>query len=77
MFFSDVGSTVMKMLADARGMSIEEADKMELVEKFSTMPPHPEAPAALRGRFRLFTLIDNLPEVQTRRLEHPGIVLRA
>ena len=41
------------------------------------MPPHPEVPAALRklrdAGFRLFTLTDNLLEVQTRQLEDGGI----
>jgi 2-haloacid dehalogenase len=41
------------------------------------MPPYPEVPAALQklgdAGFRLFTLTDNLPEVQTRQLEHGGI----
>ena len=62
----------MKMLADTRGIKIGDADKKELTEKFSTMPPHPEVPAALRklrdAGFRLFTLTDNLLEVQTRQL---------
>ena len=75
--FTDIGSAVMKMLADTRGIKIEEADKKELVEKFSTMPPHPEVPAALKRLretgFRLFTLTDNLLEVQTRQLKHGGI----
>ena len=76
--FTDIGSAVMKMLADTRGIKIDEKDKEELTEKFSTMPPHPEVPAALRklhnAGFRLFTLTDNLLEVQTRQLEHGGIV---
>ena len=42
------------------------------------MPPHPEVPAALHklrdAGFRLFTLTDNLLEVQTRQLKHGGIV---
>jgi 2-haloacid dehalogenase len=39
------------------------------------MLPHPEVPAALRNAgFRLFTLTDNLLEVQTRQREHGGIV---
>jgi 2-haloacid dehalogenase len=75
--FTDIGSAVMKMLADTRGIRIRDADKKELVEKFSTMPPYPEVPAALQklgdAGFRLFTLTDNLPEVQTRQLEHGGI----
>jgi 2-haloacid dehalogenase len=76
--FTDIGSAVMKMLADTRGIRIGDADQKELVEKFSTMPPHSEVPAALQklraAGFRLFTLTDNLLEVQTRQLEHAGIV---
>jgi len=76
--FTDIGSAVMKMLADTRGIRIGDKDRKELTERFSTMPPHPEVPAALRklrdAGFRLFTLTDNLLEVQTRQLEHGGIV---
>jgi 2-haloacid dehalogenase len=76
--FTDIGSAVMKMLADTRGIKIGDKDGQELTEKFSTMPPHPEVPAALRklrdAGFRLFTLTDNLLEVQTRQLEHGGII---
>jgi 2-haloacid dehalogenase len=76
--FTDIGAAVMKMLADTRGIRIGEGDKRELTEKFSTMPPYPEVPGALRklrdAGFRLFTLTDNLLEVQTRQLEHGGIV---
>jgi len=75
--FTDIGSSVMKMLADTRGIKISDADKKELTERFSTMPPYPEVPPALRklraAGFRLFTLTDNLLEVQTRQLEHGGI----
>ena len=67
--FTDIGSAVMKMLADTRGIRIDERDRKELTERFSTMLPHPEVPAALRklrdAGFRLFTLTDNLLEVQT------------
>jgi len=76
--FTDVGSAVMRMLADTRGIKIDASDEKELTERFSTMPPHPEVPAALRrlrdAGFRLFTLTDNLLEVQTRQLAHGGIV---
>ncbi len=76
--FTDIGSAVMKMLADTHGIKIGDKDKKQLTEKFSTMPPHPEVPVALRklrgAGFRLFTLTDNLLEVQTRQLEHGGII---
>ena len=69
---TDIGSAVMKMRTRM------DKDKKELAEKFSTMPPHAEVPAALRklrdAGFRLFTFTDNLLEVQTRQLEHGGIV---
>jgi 2-haloacid dehalogenase len=76
--FTDIASAVMKMMADTRHIEIDDRDKRELTENFSTMPPYPEVPAALRklrdAGFRLFTLTDNLLEVQTRQLEHAGIV---
>jgi 2-haloacid dehalogenase len=68
----------MKMLADTRGIRIPQAYTKELVEHFSTMPPHPEVPTAVpklrAAAFRLFTLTQNLLDVQTRQLEHRGIV---
>jgi 2-haloacid dehalogenase len=75
--FTDIGSAVMKMMADTRGIKITAADRAELTERFSTLPPYPEVPGALRklrsAGFRLFTLTDNLLEVQTRQLEQGGI----
>jgi 2-haloacid dehalogenase len=76
--FTDIGAAAMTMLAKTRGIRIDKTHRREFVEKFSTMPPHREVPAALRrlsdAGFRLFTFTDNLPEVQTRQLEHGGIV---
>jgi 2-haloacid dehalogenase len=75
--FTEIGSAVMKMLADAEGITIRDNDKRELTEKFSTMPPYPEVPAALQrlrnAGFRLFTLTNNLVEVQARQLERGRI----
>jgi 2-haloacid dehalogenase len=76
--FTDIGAAVLKMQADVRGVKVSEADREELIEKFSTMPPHPEVTQALRklrtAGFRLFTLTDNLIEVQERQLTHGGII---
>lgn len=76
--FTDIGAAALTMLAGVRGIKITDADKAELTEKFSTMPPHPEVPGALRklreAGFRLFTLTDNLIEVQRRQLEHGKII---
>lgn len=76
--FTEIGAAVLQMLADTRSVRITAADKKELTDKFATMPPHPEVPEALRklrsAGFRLFTLTDNLLEVQGRQLEHGGII---
>jgi 2-haloacid dehalogenase len=75
--FTDIGAAVMKMLADTHGITILDEDKMELRDKFSTMPPHSDVRVALSklhaAGFRLFTLTNNIIEVQTRQMEHAGI----
>jgi 2-haloacid dehalogenase len=75
--FTDIGAAVMEMLAETRGIKISDADKKELKERFSKLPPHPEVPGALRRLrevgFRLFTLTNNLVEIQGGQLEHGGI----
>jgi 2-haloacid dehalogenase len=75
--FTEIGSAVLKMLADTRGIKISKDDKRELTEKFSTMPPHPDVRIALpklrAAGFRLFTLTNNLVEVQARQLQQGGI----
>ena len=76
--FTDIGAAALKMLADTRGIEITDADKAELTEKFSTMLPYREVPGALHrlrdAGFRLFTLTDNLLEVQGKQLAHGGII---
>src|SRR6516165_10312219 len=71
------GSAVMKMLADTRGVKIGDEDKRELRDKFSTMRPHPDVQGALSklhaAGFRLFTLTNNIIEVQARQMEYAGI----
>jgi 2-haloacid dehalogenase len=76
--FTEIGGAVMQMLAAVRGITIGDADKNELTAKFASMPPHSEVPGALQrlrdDGFRLFTLTDNLLEVQTHQLETGGII---
>ena len=76
--FTDIGAAALQMLADTRGIKITAADKKDLTDHFATMPPYPEVPAALKklraAGFRLYTLTDNLLEVQGRQLEHGGII---
>jgi 2-haloacid dehalogenase len=76
--FTEIGAAVLQMLADTRGISITANDKEQLTEKFSTMPAYPEVPGALKklraAGFRLFTLTNNLVEVQGRQLEQAGII---
>jgi 2-haloacid dehalogenase len=76
--FTDIGSAVLRMLATTRGISISDADGAELTDRFASMSPHPEVPAALRRLhehgFRLFTLTDNTLEISGRQLQKAGII---
>ena len=74
--FTDIGGAVLRMLAATRSIAITDADGAELTERFASMPPHPEVPAALRRlrdhSFRLFTLTDNTLDISGRQLEQAG-----
>jgi 2-haloacid dehalogenase len=76
--FTDIGAAVLQMLAASRGIAVSEGNKRELTDAFAAMPPHREVPSALRrlrdNGFRLFTLTDNLLDIQTRQLEHGGVL---
>jgi 2-haloacid dehalogenase len=76
--FTDIGAAVLRMLAATRDITISDADAAELTDRFATMPPHPEVPAALRRLrdhgFRLCTLTDNTLEISGRQLQHGGII---
>jgi 2-haloacid dehalogenase len=76
--FTDIGASVLRMLAATRGITITSDDADELAARFASMPPHPEVPEALRrlheAGFRLFTLTDNPLEISGRQLESGGII---
>jgi 2-haloacid dehalogenase len=76
--FTDIGGAVLRMLAATRDITISDADAAELTNRFATMPPHPEVPAALRRLrdhgFRLFTLTDNTLAISGRQLEQAGVI---
>ena len=76
--FTDIGAAVLAMHAATRGITITDADAAELTDRFASMPPHPEVPAALRRLrdhgFRLFTLTDNTLEISGRQLEQGGVI---
>jgi 2-haloacid dehalogenase len=76
--FTDIGGAVLRMLAATRDITVSEADARELTDRFATMPPHPEVPAALRRLrdhgFRLFTLTDNTLEISGRQLRAAGVI---
>ncbi|HTX12767.1 MAG TPA: haloacid dehalogenase type II [Solirubrobacteraceae bacterium] len=76
--FTDIGGAVLRMLAATRGITITDADAAELTDRFASMPPHPEVPAALRRLrdhgFRLFTLTDNTLAISGRQLEQGDVI---
>jgi 2-haloacid dehalogenase len=76
--FTEIGGAVLRMLADTRGITLADRDAAELTDRFASMPPHPEVPAALHrlreNGFRLFTLTDNTLEISGRQLQQGGII---
>jgi 2-haloacid dehalogenase len=76
--FTDIGAAVLSMLAATRGIAITDADGAELTDRFASMSPHPEVPAALRrlsdSGFRLFTLTDNTLDISGRQLQKAGVI---
>src|SRR6201996_8852885 len=46
--FTDIGGAVLRMFAATRGIAISGADVAELTERFASMAPHPEVPAAMQ-----------------------------
>jgi 2-haloacid dehalogenase len=76
--FTDIGSAVLRMFGLTRGITVSDADAAEFAERFATLPPHSEVPAALRRLrdhgFRLFTLTDNTLAVSGRQLERAGVI---
>jgi 2-haloacid dehalogenase len=76
--FTEIGGAVLRMLAATRDVTITDADGAELTDRFATMSPHAEVPAALRRLrdhgFRLFTLTDNTLAISGRQLEHAGVI---
>ncbi len=76
--FTDIGAAVLRMLAATRDIAVSDSDAAELTDRFATMPPHPEVPAALRRLrehgFRLFTLTDNTLAVSGMQLERAGVI---
>ena len=75
--FTEIGAAVLQMLADAERIKITAADKKELTDKFAAMPAHRDVPEVLSrlraAGFRLFTLTNNLVEVQGQQLASAGI----
>jgi 2-haloacid dehalogenase len=75
--FTDIGGAVLQMLADSQGIKITPSDRKDLTDRFSTMPAYSDVPHSLKklraAGFRLFTLTNNLAEVQGRQLQHAGI----
>jgi 2-haloacid dehalogenase len=76
--FTDIGGAVLEMIAAPRGIKINAADRVELTDRFATMPPYPDVPGALRqlkaAGFHLFTLTDNTAVISGRQLTHGGII---
>jgi 2-haloacid dehalogenase len=75
--FGELGGAVLKMVGDTRRQHIGAEDVLCVKQAISSMPSHPEVPAALRllrdAGFRLFTLTNNPAATATEQLERAGL----
>ena len=76
--FTEIAGAVLKMLGATQDITISAADRAELMEKFVSMPPHPDVQQALRkllrAGFRLCTLTNNTAEISGLQLERAGLL---
>lgn len=76
--FTDIGGAVLNMLAATRGIALSPNDAEDLIDRFASMPPHPEVVDALHrlqsSGFRLLTLTDNTLAVSGHQLERAGLI---
>jgi 2-haloacid dehalogenase len=75
--FGELAGAVARMVAEVRGVQIDEGDIERLQQAVASLPPHPEVPSAL-GRlrdagFRLFTLTNNPQSTCKKQLDHAGL----
>ncbi len=75
--FDELGGAVLQMVADTHCQPISAENVLSVKQAISSMPSHPEVPAALRrlrdAGFRLFTLTNNPAVAATEQLERAGL----
>lgn len=75
--FGELGGAVLKMVADTRRQPLSAENVLSVKQAISSMPSHPEVPAALHrlrdAGFRLFTLTNNPAVTATEQLERAGL----
>jgi 2-haloacid dehalogenase len=75
--FGAIGAAALDMIAARRGVTLAPADRTAILSEIKTLPPHPEARAALerlRGAgFRLASLTNSTAEVAVAQLTHAGL----
>ena len=75
--FFNLSEAVLKWMGSIHGVSIQQADIVELGKRAATMPAHSDVPAGLKqlkdAGFRLVTLSNSPQGVQIAQLGHAGI----
>jgi 2-haloacid dehalogenase len=75
--FFTLGEGVLKMLASAHNVSIQQTDIDEWRKAMLTWPAYPDVPAGLKqlkdAGFRLVTLTNSPPDAQVKQLKYAGI----
>ncbi len=75
--FSVLGQAALGAVARRHNAALSDAQKKKILGGMSTLPPHPEVPAALRrlaeAGFRLAALTNSPPEAAQAKLQHAGL----
>lgn len=76
--FGKIGSAAFDMITEKHGITVSEADKVDLLGRIAHLPPHPEVEAALKRLkehgFQTATLTNSTYEVAKKQLQNAGII---
>ena len=76
--FGAIGAAALDMIAARRGITLSPADRTAILSEIKTLPPHPEARAALdrlrSAGFRLASLTNSTSEVAIAQLSHANLI---
>ncbi len=75
--FGEIGGAAFDMIAKKRGIEVSKEDKIAILSKIASLPPHPEVAESLArlkaNSYTLATLTNSTPEVAEKQLQNSGL----